>query len=49
MSPETQARYTAEVRDLVHLQEVKEDPSAGYTKFVRANEMATARCVPVTE
>ena len=48
-NPELQARYTAEFRDLVHLQDVKEEPGAGYTKVMDAHKAATARCVPVME
>ena len=46
---ELQARYAAEFRDHVHIQEVKEDPSAGYIKVMEAHVAATAGCVPVVQ
>ena len=48
-NPELQARYTAVVRDRVHIRDVKEEPGAGYMKFMEANKVATSRCVPIMQ
>ena len=49
VNPELQARYTAEFKGRIQLQDVREEPGAGYLKFVEAHEAATARCVPVMQ